>query len=60
MAKQTKNDKDNNPGALFVPAGILGGMGVGFAVNNVPAGLFIGMGLGFAAFAITSIVYKGK
>ncbi len=52
--------KDENPGAIFVPAGILGGMGVGFLVNNVAAGLFIGMGLGFAAFAVTSLMRSKK
>ena len=57
MAKPTSKD---NPGALFVPAGIVGGMGVGMATGNVGAGMFIGMGLGFVAFAITSIVYKDK
>jgi len=55
-----KVKSDENPGAIFVPAGILGGMGVGFLVNNVPAGLFIGMGLGFAAFAIASLMRSKK
>lgn len=55
----TQNNKDN-PGALFVPAGIIGGMGVGFLIDNVAAGMFIGLGLGFVAFAVTSIVYKNK
>lgn len=58
MAKQT--DKNSNPGALFIPAGVLGGMGVGFLVNNIPAGLFVGLGLGFLLFAITSIYYRNK
>lgn len=58
MAK-LKNDNEN-PGAVFVPAGVIGGMGVGFAVNNLPAGMFIGLGLGFAAMAITGIMLAKK
>lgn len=57
MANPTSKD---NPGALFVPAGIIGGMGVGFLIDNVAAGMFIGLGLGFVAFAVTSIVYRDK
>ena len=57
-AKRDKasNKKDEDVGALFIPAGVLMGMGFGFALGNVPAGLFIGLGFGFLAFAITSIV----
>ncbi len=55
-----KNDKNSNPGALFIPAGVLLGMGVGFLVNNIPAGLFVGLGVGFALFAGVSMYYKSK
>ena len=56
------NKKDDRGGAagLFIPAGVLGGMGVGFLVGNLPAGMFIGLGLGFAVFAITSLIIKNK
>ncbi len=57
MAKIT--DKDN-PGGLFIPAGILVGMGVGLLVENVAAFMFIGLGAGFLLFALTSIYYKDK
>ena len=53
-----KKKNCKNPGALFIPAGILTGMGVGFALNQLVAGMFIGLGLGFLAFAITAIVRK--
>jgi hypothetical protein len=54
-------EKDNRgAGALFIPAGILIGFGVGFLINNVPAGMFLGLGLGFLAFAITILVCKKK
>lgn len=57
MAKDKNND---NPGALFIPAGVIGGMGVGFAVGNLPAGMFIGLGLGFALMAVTGLMAKSK
>jgi hypothetical protein len=41
-------------GALFIPAGVLTGMGIGFLVDNLVAGLFIGLGAGFALFAVTA------
>lgn len=52
--------KDDKGGAavLFIPAGVIGGMGVGFLINNLPAGMFIGLGLGFTAFAIVSLTIK--
>ena len=45
-------------GALFIPAGFLMGMGIGFLANNVPAGMFIGLGAGFAAFTLSLFVKK--
>ena len=54
--KEVRQKKE--PGALFIPAGILLGMGIGFAVNNVPAGMFIGLGAGFALWAILKIFGK--
>lgn len=59
MAKKSKNaENDDDHGALFIPAGVLTGMGLGFLLGNVPAWMFIGLGLGFAAFAITLILKK--
>lgn len=55
MAKENKNA---NPGALFIPAGIFLGFGFGFAFNNIPAGMFIGFGAGFAAWAIAEFLKK--
>jgi len=52
MSKKNKSDK-NGPGALFIPAGILTGMGVGIITGNIPAGMFIGLGIGFALFAVS-------
>jgi len=50
--------KMDNPAGLFIPAGVLSGMGIGFLIDNIPAGLFLGLGAGFIAFAVVSIVKK--
>lgn len=55
--KKTKDKKDGS-GALFIPAGLFLGFGVGFLINNIPAGMFIGLGLGFLGFVITLVVKK--
>jgi len=54
-----KKTKKEDPEALFIPAGILTGMGFGFLYGNLVAGLFIGLGIGFLLFAIIA-VYKNK
>ena len=51
-------DKNDNGGALLIPAGIFLGFGVGFLTGNIPAWLFIGFGAGFVGFAITTIAKK--
>ncbi len=56
--KTKQNKKEGSPGGLFIPAGILLGFGIGFAVGNIPAGMFIGLGAGFLAFAIYEIFHK--
>jgi len=53
-----KKQKTRDSSRLFIPAGLLTGMGIGFLVNNVPAGLFIGLGVGFALMAITILLSK--
>jgi hypothetical protein len=62
-AKKAKDDKKKKDpaaaGALFIPAGLFLGFGVGFLINNVPAGMFVGLGLGFLGFVIT-VVLKRK
>ncbi len=55
----TQNEKEkDSPGALFIPAGVLTGMGIGFLIGNVPGAMFTGLGLGFVFFAITEIFKK--
>ncbi len=57
MAKKDK-DKKSEPGALFIPAGVLIGIGVGFAYGNVPAGTLIGLGVGFLIFAVIALLRR--
>lgn len=52
-----KNKKTNDAGALFIPAGVITGMGFGFLFNNFPAGMFIGLGIGFTIFAIVEVSF---
>jgi len=54
VKKKTKEEKE--PEALFIPAGLLTGMGIGFLYNQLVAGLFIGLGIGFIIFAIISVI----
>jgi hypothetical protein len=62
MPEATEEKKDKDPrmiaGGLCVTAGVLLGMGAGFALHNVPAGLFIGLGAGFLAFALIMIIKR--
>ncbi|MFH0831696.1 MAG: hypothetical protein V1886_02410 [archaeon] len=59
MAKKEAKKKES-PGALFIPAGLFLGFGIGFACNNIPAGMFIGFGAGFVAFAIAEQLRKNN
>ncbi len=52
-----KTNKEKNS-ALFIPAGVLLGMGAGFAFNNLPAWMFIGLGAGMVTFAILMVLNK--
>ena len=62
MAKKNKvaKKKDDEPEALFIPAGVLLGLGFGFLFNEVVAGLFIGLGIGFVLFALGSYLRSKK
>jgi hypothetical protein len=54
--KKEEKKKTKDPEALFIPAGVLLGMGFGFLYNDLVAGLFIGLGIGFLVFAIISVI----
>ncbi|MBU0731336.1 hypothetical protein KKC88_00470 [Patescibacteria group bacterium] len=61
MAEEKKGSTQKyGRGALFIPAGIILGMGVGFLIDNLVGGMFVGLGLGFLAFAIVAVFVKDK
>jgi hypothetical protein len=55
MKKKIK--KEDNSG-IFVPGGLLLGMGFGFLYGNLLAGLFIGLGGGLILMAIIKTLEK--
>jgi hypothetical protein len=55
-----KKEKKDEPEALFIPAGVLTGMGFGFLFGNLVAGIFLGLGFGFFIFAIISLMKSKK
>lgn len=58
--KETEKRKRNDAEALFIPAGVLTGMGFGFLYGNLVAGLFLGLGIGFVIFALLSTIKSFK
>ncbi len=58
MEEQKPPKKGGGKGALFIPAGLFLGFGIGFMINNIPAGMFVGLGAGFAGFAISLFFEK--
>ena len=57
MAKKTEN-KGLGAGILFIPTGILLGIGIGIISKELTGGLLVGMGAGFFGFALTEILYN--
>lgn len=58
-SKDTNKTKENDsPGALFIPAGVLTGMGIGFFLENIAGAMFTGLGIGFIFFALCEIFLK--
>lgn len=56
MAKE--EHKKHDSAALFIPAGVILGVGVGLMLEQVASGAMIGLGLGFLAYAIISVMKK--
>jgi hypothetical protein len=54
--QKLKREPRIDPSGIFVPAGLLIGMGVGFVYNNLPAGLFTGLGIGLLIMAILKLI----
>lgn len=60
VADERENKKDDDPEALFIPAGVLTGMGFGFLFGNIVAGLFLGLGFGFIVFAFLAVMKRSR
>ena len=58
--KKEETKKDWEISGLFIPAGTLIGLGVGWALGYLPQGLLIGIGFGFLAMAIMQAVLNKK
>lgn len=58
--KKIEKSKGRRDGAegIFIPAGLLIGIGMGFAYNNVAAGTLIGLGAGFLVMAVIRLMKK--
>lgn len=56
--KQSKDEQEDKNGAIFVPAGALIGVGMGFVFDNIVAGALIGVGCGFLIFAAITAFRK--
>jgi hypothetical protein len=50
--------KKENPEMMFIPGGILFGMGLGFLFDNLVAYMFMGLGAGFVLAAIISLMKR--
>jgi hypothetical protein len=51
-----KKEERKERGALFIPAGLFLGFGLGFLFNNLIPWMFIGLGVGFLIFAIIALI----
>lgn len=52
------NKSDDNPAGLFIPAGVIIGMGVGLLRDDVAPWMFIGLGIGFLFMAFSMLDRK--
>jgi hypothetical protein len=56
--QKIERESRSDSSGVFVPAGLLIGMGLGFVYNNLPAGLFIGLGAGLLVMALIKLLKK--
>ena len=58
MVKRKPKKKKERTAALFIPAGLFIGMGVGFLVDSFVAWMYIGLGVGFLLFGLFEVLRK--
>ncbi len=57
MSNETEESKRRwESSGLFIPAGLLIGMGIGWALGYLVQGLLIGLGAGFLAMGIARLI----
>lgn len=56
----SQKKSQDQPGPLFIPGGLMIGMGIGFLTENLVAWLFIGLGVGFLLFALSLLLTKNN
>ena len=56
--KEPRKKSRKGASALFIPAGLLIGMGIGFATDNLVADMFTGLGAGMLIFALVMILVR--
>ncbi len=55
---EPKKNKRKGASALFIPAGLFIGMGIGWLLGTFVQGMFIGLGFGFLIFAIIMLTMR--
>ena len=58
MSEALNTDRRYIAGGLFVTAGVLIGMGIGWAMGYLVQGILAGIGSGFLIFAIIMLVVR--
>ena len=58
MSEDLSKDRRYIAGGLFVTAGVLIGMGIGWAMGYLVQGILAGIGCGFIIFAIIMLVVR--
>lgn len=60
MAEVKTPQKKSRKGAsaLFIPAGLFIGMGIGFIAGNLVPYMFVGLGAGFLVFALVMVLVR--
>jgi hypothetical protein len=56
--KQKKKTKKEDSAGIFIPAGVLLGLGIGMVYGNAGAGVLIGLGAGFLVMAIIKLIKR--